>query len=78
MSRRDVPGRMAAARGPERAALMLGRVAAGATGGGSSEFLIFEHGGELYRALPHPDTDERVWARWPSGEAVACPFGEVE
>lgn len=74
---RYVPGRTAAARPPERAALLLGRMAEQG-GGGSSEFLLFEHEGALYRALPHPDTGERVWASWPAGEVVVCPFGEVE
>lgn len=76
--KRDVPGRMAAAGGAERAALTLGRVAGGGDGGASSAFLLFEVDGEMFRALPHPETGERVWARWPSGEAVPCPFGEVE
>jgi hypothetical protein len=71
------PGRLAASGRAERAVLTLGRWASD-SGGGSSEYLIFEHEGELYRAQPHPDTGERVWSRWPSGEVCACPMDEVE
>lgn len=76
--RREVPGRMAAARPTERAVLMLGRAAAGSAGGGSSEYLLFEVGGEMFRAQPHPETGERVWSRWPSGEVVPSPYRKGE
>lgn len=74
---RPYPGQSAAARSPERAALALGRIASASGGGASSEYLLFEHEGELYRAQPHPDTGERVWSRWPSGEACPCPMGDL-
>ncbi len=74
---RSYPGRMAAAASPERAALMLGNLAAN-SGGVNSAYLIFDHEGQLYRAQPHPTTGERVWSHWPSGEVCPCPMGEAD
>lgn len=72
-----VAGRLAAAGPAERVVQMVGRLA-GAGGGTSTRYLIFEHEGELYRARPDDDTGERVWSRWPSGQPCPCPMDEVE